>query len=109
MNSILPGIGFSYPPASPITPGAGLGDLSGGGDNAASPGFQDVLKNTLQNVNQLERGAHQQVNMVLQGGGGGDVSGVMIAVEKADVAFQLMMQVRNKIVSAYQDVEKMQF
>ena len=34
---------------------------------------------------------------------------VMIAVEKADVAFQLMMQVRNKIVSAYQDIEKMQF
>ena len=29
--------------------------------------------------------------------------------EKADVAFQLMMQVRNKIVSAYQDIEKMQF
>jgi flagellar hook-basal body complex protein FliE len=33
----------------------------------------------------------------------------MIAVEKADVSFQLMMQVRNKIVGAYQDIEKMQF
>jgi flagellar hook-basal body complex protein FliE len=106
MSSLLPGIGFSYPQASPITPSPGIADI--GGDSPASPGFQDVLKNTLQNVNQLERGAHQQVNMVLQGGGG-DVSGVMIAVEKADVAFQLMMQVRNKIVSAYQDVEKMQF
>jgi flagellar hook-basal body complex protein FliE len=42
-------------------------------------------------------------------GVGGDVSTVMIAVEKADVAFQMMMQVRNKIVSAYQDIEKMQF
>lgn len=87
-------------------PTARIADLAG--EENASPGFGDVLKNTLQNVNQLERGAHQQVNMVLQGGGG-DVSGVMIAVEKADVAFQLMMQVRNKIVSAYQDVEKMQF
>jgi flagellar hook-basal body complex protein FliE len=37
------------------------------------------------------------------------VNSVMIAVEKADVSFQLMMQVRNKIVSAYQDIEKMQF
>ena len=42
-------------------------------------------------------------------GGGGDMNDVMIAVEKADVSFQLMMQVRNKIVSAYQDIEKMQF
>jgi flagellar hook-basal body complex protein FliE len=42
-------------------------------------------------------------------GVGGDVSTVMIAVEKADAAFQMMMQVRNKIVSAYQDIEKMQF
>jgi flagellar hook-basal body complex protein FliE len=37
------------------------------------------------------------------------MSTVMIAVEKADVAFQMMMQVRNKIVNAYQDIEKLQF
>jgi flagellar hook-basal body complex protein FliE len=37
------------------------------------------------------------------------MSSVMIAVEKAEVSFQLMMQVRNKIVNAYQDIEKMQF
>jgi flagellar hook-basal body complex protein FliE len=42
-------------------------------------------------------------------GGGADINNVMVAVEKADVSFQLMMQVRNKIVSAYQDIEKMQF
>jgi flagellar hook-basal body complex protein FliE len=38
-----------------------------------------------------------------------DVHNVMISVEKADVAFQLMMQVRNKIVSAYQEISRMQF
>ena len=38
-----------------------------------------------------------------------DIQNVMIAVEKADVAFQLMMQVRNKIVNAYQDISKLQF
>jgi flagellar hook-basal body complex protein FliE len=52
--------------------------------------------------------AAAQVNNLLQGGSG-DMNSVMIAVEKADVSFQLMMQVRNKIVSAYQDIEKMQF
>jgi flagellar hook-basal body complex protein FliE len=71
-------------------------------------GFGGVLKNALSQVNQLSGGAEQQIGSLLQGGNA-DMSTVMIAVEKADVAFQLMMQVRNKIVSAYQDVEKMQF
>jgi flagellar hook-basal body complex protein FliE len=38
-----------------------------------------------------------------------DIHNVMIAVEKADVTFQLMMQVRNKIVNAYQEISKLQF
>ena len=71
-------------------------------------GFSGVLSNALHHVNELAGGAEQQVGNLLKGGSG-DMSTVMIAIEKADVAFQLMMQVRNKIVSAYQDIEKMQF
>lgn len=71
-------------------------------------GFGDVLKSALQQVDQLHTGADQQIGTLLQGGKT-EMSSVMVAVEKADVAFQLMMQVRNKIVSAYQDIEKMQF
>ena len=62
----------------------------------------------MHSVDQLNDTAATQVSNLLQGGGG-DINNVMIAVEKADVSFQLMMQVRNKIVSAYQDIEKMQF
>jgi flagellar hook-basal body complex protein FliE len=80
---------------------AEMGD--GGGVN-----FGDVLKNAVHSVNSLNDNAASQVNNILQGGGS-DMNSVMIAVEKADVSFQLMMQVRNKIVSAYQDIEKMQF
>jgi flagellar hook-basal body complex protein FliE len=71
-------------------------------------GFSGVLSNALQQVNQLSGGAEQQIGGLLKGTNS-DLSTVMIAVEKADVAFQLMMQVRNKIVTAYQDIEKMQF
>jgi flagellar hook-basal body complex protein FliE len=71
-------------------------------------GFSGVLSNALHHVNELAGGAEQQVGNLLKGGSG-DMSTVMIAIEKADVAFQLMMQVRNKIVNAYQDIEKMQF
>ena len=74
----------------------------------AQGGFGAVLSTALQKVNELDTGADQQIGTLLKGGNA-DMSTVMIAVEKADVAFQLMMQVRNKIVSAYQDIEKLQF
>jgi flagellar hook-basal body complex protein FliE len=100
---------------SNVTLGTGLVGSAGALPKLESPsqqgdegGFGGVLKNALQQVNQLSGGAEQQVGSLLQGGNA-DVSSVMIAVEKADVAFQLMMQVRNKIVNAYQDIEKMQF
>jgi flagellar hook-basal body complex protein FliE len=75
---------------------------------AAGSSFASVLSNAVHTVDQLHNAAADQVSNLLQGGGA-DLNNVMIAVEKADVSFQLMMQVRNKIVSAYQDIEKMQF
>ena len=87
---------------------SGADPLSMGGDAETSGGFSDVLKGAISQVSTLQGSADTQVNTLLQGGNA-DMSKVMISVEKADVAFQLMMQVRNKIVSAYQDIEKMQF
>lgn len=101
MSSPISGIGSlgslgSLPKLEPLQNGPEEGSFSG------------VLSNALHQVNQLSSNAEQQIGNVLQGGNA-DMSSVMIAVEKADVAFQLMMQVRNKIVNAYQDIEKMQF
>ncbi len=97
------GMGGLFPAvASQIQP-LSLGEPSSGGN-----GFGAVLKNALNQVSDLQDSAQTQVNTLLSGGNA-DMSKVMISVEKADVAFQLMMQVRNKIVSAYQDIEKMQF
>lgn len=100
---------------SPITNAGGIGAISPLPEmsklelpSAGEGGFSGVLTNALSQVNQLSGNATDQINNVLHGGGA-DISSVMVAVEKADVAFQLMMQVRNKIVNAYQDVEKMQF
>jgi flagellar hook-basal body complex protein FliE len=80
-------------------------DNAGG---AAGESFASVLSNAVSGVNNLNDSAAAQVSNMVQGGGA-DINNVMVAVEKADVSFQLMMQVRNKIVSAYQDIEKMQF
>jgi flagellar hook-basal body complex protein FliE len=92
------------PSVSPLD-GAGKTGNAGG---AAGGSFSSILQDAVSGVNQLHDAAASQVGNLLSGGGG-DLNQVMVAVEKADVSFQLMMQVRNKIVTAYQDIEKMQF
>ncbi|HXY78160.1 MAG TPA: flagellar hook-basal body complex protein FliE [Candidatus Acidoferrales bacterium] len=74
----------------------------------AAPGFREVLHNAMDDIGQLESQAEAKVAGVLSGDGA-DVHSAMIAVEKADLSFQLMMQVRNKIVSAYEEISRMQF
>ncbi len=71
-------------------------------------GFADVLDSAMNDMAELQGQAEEKVAGVL-GGNGVDVHSAMIAVEKADLSFQLMMQVRNKIVSAYQEISRMQF
>lgn len=79
------------------------------GDNSVEEGgFGVTLKNAINHVNDLSNTSDQQVSQLVQGDRS-DIHNVMIAVEKADIAFDLMMQVRNKIVSAYQEVSRMQF
>ena len=102
MSGIVPGLG-SIGTISPLPKLSSLQPAE-----AQAGGFGAVLSSALHHLNQLSGGAEQQVGNLLKGIGG-DVSSVMIAVEKADVAFQMMMQVRNKIVNAYQDIEKLQF
>lgn len=86
-----------------------LDGLTSTGKVSTGGGFGDVLKSAIQSVDSLQGSADAKVSNLLQGAPNTDVGNVMVSVEKADVAFQLMMQVRNKIVSAYQDIEKMQF
>jgi flagellar hook-basal body complex protein FliE len=73
---------------------------------------QDSFLTTLQDSMDAAQGAQgaaaSQVAQLLNGKGG-DLHSAMIAVEKADLSFQLMMQVRNKIVQAYQQISNMQF
>ena len=71
-------------------------------------GLPGNLHGAVDQVNQLQGAADAQVGAFLEGNGM-DVHSALIAVEKADLSFQLMMQVRNKIVAAYQEISRMQF
>lgn len=83
-------------------------DLSSARPSTASqPGFRNMLHSAIEDIQQLEGQAETKVSGVFDGTGT-DVHTAMIAVEKADLSFQLMMQVRNKIVSAYEEISRMQ-
>ncbi len=77
---------------------------SGGADKTQ---FADVLRNSLEEVDRLQKKADAAIES-LATGGAASVHDTMIAMEQADVSFRLMMQVRNKIVEAYQEVLRMQ-
>lgn len=100
---MISNVNLSGVPSVGVSATSGLDSGEDGGLN-----FGDVLQNAISGVDSLNNTAGAQISNLLQGGSG-DMTSVMIAVEKADASFQLMMQVRNKIVNAYQDIEKMQF
>ncbi|HWQ61010.1 MAG TPA: flagellar hook-basal body complex protein FliE [Negativicutes bacterium] len=70
-------------------------------------GFGQLLADALGEVNGLQLNA-EQASLNLATGKIQDVSEVVIATEKATVALQLTMQVRNKVVEAYQEMMRMQ-
>lgn len=70
--------------------------------------FLRTLGGMIEDVGGVQEDAQAKVAELLQGTGQ-DLHSAMIAVEKADLSFQLMMQVRNKIIQAYQTISQMPF
>ncbi|MFH1624722.1 MAG: flagellar hook-basal body complex protein FliE [Pseudomonadota bacterium] len=69
--------------------------------------FGAVLKDSIEKVNKLQNEADQAITE-LAVGKTKSIHKTMIALEKADMSFQMMMQVRNKIVEAYEEIMRMQ-
>ncbi|WP_299205358.1 flagellar hook-basal body complex protein FliE [uncultured Amphritea sp.] len=69
--------------------------------------FADLFKGAIDGVNNSQAQAKSLVTSYEQGVAGVDLHQVMISMEKASVSFRALTQVRNKMVSAYEDVMKM--
>ena len=93
-----------------ITSSTGLGapNSADAGAQASSAPFGGVLQSMIDQTSALETQASQTVTGLLSGQGV-DIHDAMIATEKADMAFELALQVRNKAVGAYQQMMAMQF
>ena len=95
--------------------GVGLGRAIGAPPSGAIPGgtttpdgktFKDVLLNSLDQVNQLQKEAASGVEKIVTGEED-NMAEVFSAVRKADVAFSLLMEMRNKMIEAYREVQQM--
>jgi len=88
-----------------LSPTDSKADLNKAGE--AGPSFTDTLAKSIEEVNHLQKEADLAIEK-LASGESQNVHGAMLAVTKADTAFRMTMQVRNKIVEAYQEVMRMQ-
>jgi flagellar hook-basal body complex protein FliE len=95
-------------PALSTLAGVGAAAVSPVSQAAAPTPFAGLLSDAVGQVNQLQDQAHAAVSGLL-GGSGVDVHQAMIATQKASMAFELALAVRNKAVQAYQQVMGMQF
>ena len=75
-------------------------------DQREGPGFKQMLQEQIEKVNQLQRDANEAVED-LATGRRDDVESVLIATQKADTAFRLLLQVRNKVMDAYDEVKQL--
>jgi len=71
---------------------------------AGSSGFADALKSSIDEVSRLQQDASKAVEG-LTTGKTDDVTGVMTAVEKSDLAFQTLLAIRSKLMEAYDEIK----
>jgi len=88
-------------PPSVAAPPGGPGATSGSGKS-----FETYLMDSIHQVNAMQQDADRAVENLFTGG---DVNPaeVLTAVQKADVAFRMMLQVRNKMVQAFEEVQNL--
>lgn len=93
LQSVLGTSGLS----SPITKGV-----------AQSKGFLDVLKDSLDQVSQTQKQSEAVTKQYMLDQNGVTLEETMVASQKANIAFQMTLQVRNKVIAAYQEIMNMQ-
>lgn len=74
-------------------------------DKDSGLNFRDILQETVAKLSQVQNEAEKAVKKISSGG---DITEAIIAMEKADMTFQFMIEVRNKLIAAYEEVQRMQ-
>lgn len=93
-------------PINNISGNAGIGEAAKSKSvQNANGNFESVINEALNKVSQVQEDVDKAVNELSSGG---DITNAVLAIEKADMTFQMMVEVRNKLISTYQEVMRMQ-
>ena len=92
------------PLAAPKT-GAGLGGV--GKASGAGDAFSSLLEGVVQQANQQQHQANAQIDSLVAGKTD-NIQDVVMSMAKADLTFQLVLEMRNKLMDAYQEIMRMQ-
>jgi flagellar hook-basal body complex protein FliE len=105
MSLKLPGIApIPMPDIAPVGESQSFGTGLSSGPGIS---FKDILGSSIQSVENARSSADQTVQRFLAGDGE-DLHSTILASQRAELEFQMFLQVRNKVVSAYQEVMRMQ-
>jgi flagellar hook-basal body complex protein FliE len=91
-------VGSSIPSLTPSSSPSPAAKTDGGG-------FGESLGKLIESADESSKAANEKVSNMLTGNG--DVHDAMIALQRAELSLQLTIQVRNKVVQAYQDIMRM--
>jgi flagellar hook-basal body complex protein FliE len=98
---------LNLPSIKPEADMPAVAPTTGGGAGAALDGFGQALNTAIQGLSESQNAA-DNASVSLASGEAVDLHEVMLARETASLHFQLAVQVRNKLIEAYQDVMRMQ-
>ena len=76
-------------------------------DDTSGAGFADLLRSSIQGVNEAQASAEEMAAAFESGASDVSLPEVMIALQKASLSFQAMTEVRNRLVTAYQEIMNM--
>ena len=94
-------------PIAPITAPTLVASIDKAAGGAAGASFQNVLASAIQHVQSSTSAADAAAQNYLSGGNE-ELHSTILAGESANLDFEMLMQVRNKVVSAYEEIMRMQ-
>ena len=94
-------------PILAVSPGALPDSIPTTSRSNSGGGFQEVFTGAIQSVESLGQNASASVQRFLSGEGE-ELHSTVLATQRAELAFEMFLQVRNKVVSAYQEIMRMQ-
>ena len=97
--------GSNVPPLGPLKGPAGTGPASGPEAAEGERSFKEILKASIEDVNRLQKEADQVLEKFTRGEATDDQ--VMIAFRKAQISFEALLQIRNKLVQAFESIQQM--